>query len=543
MATSRKSNNFLVQGSILAFTSILVRIIGLAYRIPMTNILGDEGIGYYDYAFEVYNMAFIISSYGMPMAVSKLVADRTARKEYRNAFRSFISALTLAIILGGSLSLFVYFGAGFLATILFANPSVQIPLRILAPTILICAVMGVIRGFFQGKNTMIPTALSQLVEQVVNAIVSVVAAYYLMQAHSASDEIAAHGAAGGVLGTGAGAFFGLLFVLFIFVINLPVIQRQLQRDRSSDTESYGTLFRILICTIVPVTLSQILIRSNGLIAAGMYSHILTNKGFTQEVSTSMYGVYSSKYLVLCNIVVGITSAITTAMVPAIVSAHAVGSATEVRQKISVALKFNLIIALPSMVGLGILGGPILQLLFNDNSALAAGIMLSGCSAVVLYTVSILFNTIIQSVHKMMLPVLHSGIAILLDVIILFLLLQFTDMGVYALVIGNLALPVVVILLDWIVLKRDLALKLDWKRSLILPTLSSLIMGVLVYLSYRGLMTLLHSNTIAVILAILAGIISFFLSLILFRGISEDELYNVPKGALLVRVFKKLRLMK
>lgn len=542
MGSSNTKSNFLVQGSILAFTSILVRVIGLIYRIPMTNILGDEGIGYYDYAFEVYNMAFIISSYGMPMAVSKLVAARSAKREYRNAFRSFLCALTLAALLGGALSLFVYFGAGFLATLLFANPSVQIPLRILAPTIFICAVMGVMRGFFQGKGTMIPTAISQLVEQIFNGIVSVVAAYYLMRNHSASAEIAAWGASGGVLGTGVGAFFGLLVILFVFVVNMPVIRRQLKGDRQTKQESIRDVFLLLFYTIVPITLSQILIRSNGLIAAGMYSHIMIGKGYTKEASTGMYGVYSSKYLLLSNIVIGITSAITTAMVPAVVSAHAIGSTREVRQKISAALKFNLIIAFPSMVGLGILGGPILQLLFNDSSKLAAGIMLSGSSAVVLYTVSILLNTVIQSIHKMRIPVIHSAIAIVLDILVLFLLLQFTEMGVYALVIGNLLLPVVVIILDWIILRRDLNLSIDWAKAVVLPLISSLIMGVLVFLAYRGLMTLLHSNAIATILSILAGVIVFFAALILLRGVTEDELYHMPKGGLIVKLLKKIRLM-
>lgn len=539
--SSSKKNNFIVQGMILAVTSILVRVIGLIYRIPMTRILGNEGIGYYDYAFEVYNMAFIISSYGMPLAVSKLVADRSAKKQYKNAFRSFLCALALAGTLGGVLSLAVYFGAGVISTVVFANPSVQIPLRVLAPTIFICAVLGVIRGFFQGKHTMVPTAISQLIEQIVNGIVSVAASYYLMREHSASPEIAAYGAAGGVLGTGMGAFFGLLFVIFIFVINMPVIKRQMRKD-TSEAEPMRDMFLLLLYTIVPITLSQILIRSNGLIAASMFSHVMSGKGFTKEAYTSLYGVYSSKYLLLTNIVIGITSAITTAMAPAIVSAHAVGSTMEVRQKISLAMKFNLIIAFPAAVGLSILGGPVLTLLFNDSTPLAAGIMLAGSSSVVLYTVSILLNTIIQSVHKMMLPVVHSGIAIVIDVIALFLLLKFTNMGVYALVIGNLILPVVVIILNWIVLKRDLSLRLDWMKSVIIPALSAMIMGILVLLAYKGLMAATSSNTIATVLSILAGVVVFFLCLVLFKGISEDELYQVPKGQLLIRIFKKLHII-
>lgn len=541
MSPSRKKSNFLVQGSILAVTSILVRVIGLAYRIPMTRILGDEGIGYYDYAFEVYNMAFIISSYGMPLAVSKLVADRSARREYKNAFRTFACALTLAVVMGGALSLAVYFGAGYISTAFFANSSVQIPLRVLAPTILICSVLGVFRGLFQGKNTMVPTAISQLVEQIVNGIVSVAAAYYLVRAHSASEEIAAYGAAGGVLGTGAGAFAGLLFVIFIFVVNFPVLKRQMRRDRTPDTEGLKDVFLLLLYTMIPVTLSQVLIRSNGLIAASMFSHIMSGKGVTKEAYTSLYGVYSSKYLVLSNIVIGVTSAITTAMVPAIVSAHAIGSVTEVRQKISAAVKFNLIIAFPSAVGLGLLGGPILRLLFNDSSELAAGIILAGSSSVVLYTISILFNTIIQSIHKMMIPVLHSGLAILVDVVVLAILLNFTNLGVYALVIGNLVLPIVVIVLNWVVLRRDLALRIDWLKSVVLPAVAALAMGIAILFIYRGL-SLLASNTLATIGTILLGAIIFFICLVLSKAVGEDELYTIPKGAILIRVLKKLHLM-
>ena len=227
----RQTDNFLIQGSILAVTSILVRIIGLVYRVPMARILGNEGIGYYGYAFEIYNFCFIISSYGMPMAVSKLVSERTAKKEYTNSLKLLFGALTVAIVSGGLLSAGVYFGAGYISTHLFANPAIQIPLRALAPTVIVSAVLGVVRGFFQGKGTMVPTALSQFFEQIVNGIVSVWAAFEFAKAHSASVNIAAYGAAGGVTGTFIGALFGLLFISFLLFVNIPVLERQRRKDR------------------------------------------------------------------------------------------------------------------------------------------------------------------------------------------------------------------------------------------------------------------------------------------------------------------------
>jgi len=183
------------------------------------------------------------------------------------------------------------------------------------------------------------------------------------------------------------------------------------------------------------------------------------------------------------------------------------------------------------------------MLFGDSSSLASGIMMAGSSAVVLYTISILFNTIIQSVYKMMIPVLHSGIAIVIDVIVLFILLRFTNMGVYALVIGNLLLPLIVIVLNWIVLKRDLALRLNLRRAVIIPAISSLLMGIVILFLYRGLMILVKSNTISTLISILMGIIVFFFCLVLLRGITEDELYGVPQGKILVRILKKLHLLR
>lgn len=191
-----KASGFLKQGSILAIASILVRVIGLVYRIPMANIIGNEGNGIYSAAFEIYNLLLIISSYGMPMAVSKMVSAKCAKKQYKNAYYIFRCSMIFSIVSGGLAALFVFFGADMLENNFFSKyHGIAIPLRVLAPTIFIVAVMGTLRGLFQGRNTMMPTAISQIFEQIVNAFVSVAAAWSLMRSHSASSKISAWGAA------------------------------------------------------------------------------------------------------------------------------------------------------------------------------------------------------------------------------------------------------------------------------------------------------------------------------------------------------------
>lgn len=539
-ARRRRARSFIVQGSILAAASVLVRLIGLIYRIPMTRILGNEGMGYYGYAFEVYNLCFIISSYGMPMAVSKLVAGHTAKREYKSAFNTFLGAIIVAALTGGALSLIVYFGAGFICSKLLANAVIAIPLRVLAPTIFVSSILGVLRGFFQGKGTMVPTALSQLLEQIVNGIVSVAAAYSLEEAHSVSPDISAYGAAGGVAGTGLGAFFGLIFLIFLLVVNMPMFQRQMLHD---DHEAYemSDLVKMLLATVIPVMLSQVLVRSNGLIAMTMFNHITKMKHLSAEETTSLYGIYESKYLLLMNIVTGITTAITTAMIPSIVAVHETGDMDAVEGKANVALKFNLLIAIPCTFGFAFLGAPIVRLLFGDNSPVIKGTMFLGAAACTLYTLSILFNTIIQSIYKMMLPVRNSAIAIVIDVLVIFLMLRFTDQYLYALVIGNMILPIVVIILDLPILTRTLGIHFELRRSVILPILSSVVMTVVMMLVYFGVEKITN-YAVAVLAAIFVAMIVYFVAEIKLHGITERELRNVPKGMTVIRIAKRFHLM-
>ena len=175
--SKNNGTNFLVQGSILAVASIISRIIGLVYRIPLNNILGDVGISYYACAFDVYNVILIISSYSLPQAVSKTGSAKAAKGQYRSVYQVLKGALLFALVSGIVASLVVFFGAEFFTGTLLKTPYSVFALKILGPALIVVAVLGVLRGFFQGLGTMMPSAISQIIEQIVNAIVSVWAAY------------------------------------------------------------------------------------------------------------------------------------------------------------------------------------------------------------------------------------------------------------------------------------------------------------------------------------------------------------------------------
>ena len=234
MANSKQTSgkSFLVQGSILAVAGVITKIIGAVYRVPLVNIMGDTGMGYYGVAFQIYAIALTLTSYSLPLAVSKLVSARVAVGQYRNAYKVFRGALAFAITVGGTAALIIFFGAGFIASELMAMSLSAYALRVLAPCILVVALLGVFRGFFQGNGSMIPTAFSQVLEQIVNAVVSVLGAYLLLKAGRAASDGSlgyAFAAAGGTLGTVAGAASALLLLVFIFSVYRRVLKRQMRK--------------------------------------------------------------------------------------------------------------------------------------------------------------------------------------------------------------------------------------------------------------------------------------------------------------------------
>ncbi|HIU77233.1 MAG TPA: oligosaccharide flippase family protein, partial [Candidatus Pelethocola excrementipullorum] len=239
-----KKNSLMKNASLLMAASMISRIIGLLYRRPLGQVLGLEGLGYYGYASNLYAILLLISSFSIPMAVSKVVSERLALKQYRNAHKVFLGALAYASVVGGIAGLVAFFGGKILLP--QNQQNAVLALRVLAPTIFLSAILGVFRGYFQAHNSMMPTSISQIVEQIINAVISVLAGYLLIKGFATDDTThAIYGAAGGTMGTGAGVLAGLLFMLFVYAVNRKTIQRRVDRDVYHEEETFGEVFKII----------------------------------------------------------------------------------------------------------------------------------------------------------------------------------------------------------------------------------------------------------------------------------------------------------
>lgn len=544
---SKNKSSFIVQGGILAIAGIIVRLIGLVKRIPLTNIIGDRGNGYYAAAYEVYAIILLISSYSLPLAVSKLVAARVSKGQFRNANRIFRGALVFATLTGGIACVVVYFFADFLASSVMLEPMSAMALQVLAPTLLIVAVMGVLRGYFQGLGTMMPTAVSQVLEQVVLVIVSLTAANILFGYGEKVGALLqdenysyAYGAAGGTMGTGAGALFGLLFLLFVFAAYQNIVKKQIRRDTSRNVETYGQIVKILVWTIIPVILSTAVYNISNVLDQRIYNDVMISKGLS-EIKSDYWGVFSGKYRVLTNVPIALASAMCASVIPPLTAAVKKGDFKQARDKTGMVIRFTMMIAIPCAVGLAVLAEPIISLLFSGDAELASGMLHVGTISVVFYSLSTLTNGILQGINRMKIPVRNAFIALVIHIGALYVMLEFMDLNIYAVVYANILFSFLMCILNNLSIRKYLKYRQEWVKSFAIPSISAALMGVIIFFLYRGL-SMLAGNVIAVTISVLIGAVVYFVLLIVLRGVNERELSSMPGGHLVIRAAKLLHLL-
>lgn len=540
MDDKTSGKHIIKQGTILAAASVISRIIGMLYRSPMAAVIGDKGNGLYSFAFEIYSIALILSSYSMPLAVSKLLSARFAKKEYKNADKIYKFAYIFAAVSGMVMALILFFGAGTIER-LSGHEGLALPLKVLAPTVFVVALAGTIRGFFQSRNTMMPTAVSQLAEQIINAIVSIVAAVILVRFAANEFDKARYGAAGGTIGTLFGALSSLMFLIFLFVIYKPRMKKHLSHDKVGVTVSNEEVLKLIVATIVPVILSQTVYQSIGVVDGFMFGNL-----YKGSDSTALYGIYSSKYRLMVNVPNAISSALASSMIPSLVSLYTLKNFVEFRARLKTSVKFNMIIAFPCAFGISALSGMIMKLLFPTTDTVISGRMLMyGSVAVLFYALSTVTNAALQGMDRMRLPVRHAAISLLIHIPLMVILLKFTKLGAHAIVIGNIIYPLIVCALNWASVARYANYRQEVKTTFIIPLLASSVMWIETFCLSRLMAKVLPvnyvTNALITIICIVNACLVYFIMLFVLKGVTREELKEFPMGGRMAKFADKLKI--
>ena len=537
MSHSERGNSFVKQAAILAAASMLVRFIGFLYRVPMTAIIGDEGNAVYSAGYQVYNFLLILSSAGLPAAIAKMVSERLALKEYQNAHKVFRVSLVFSGTLSFVFMVILIVFARSIAINICKIPDAYYTLLTLAPTIFIVGIMAVFRGYFQGMNNMIPTAVSQIIEQIFHAVFSVFLAWLFI------DNSIALAAAGGTSGTGIGALAALSVIFMAYGLNRKKIKRRLSLPSDGyEVESSVTIIKILLKTAVPIIIGTAIYSITNLVDMSMVMGRLMDSGaFTHEEATILYGQLQGKYVTITTLPVAISTAIATASIPSIAGSMVLKEYDAVERKINTAIKISMVISIPAAIGIAVLAPQILLMIFP--TAPGGGTLLRiGAFSIIFLALSQIVTGTLQGIGKVKVPARNAAVGAVAKIVANYFLIVIPFFNINGAVIATIICYLVASTLNLRALIKATGFTPDMVAILVKPTIASLIMGVVCFGSYE-ICDIFFGNTISTLASIGVSVVVYFVIMLVIKGITESDIRLLPAGGKLVAISRKLKLLK
>lgn len=577
-------SSFVKGAGILAISGLLVKFIGAVFRIPLTNIIGTEGIGLYQLAYPIYAFLLVASTSGLPVAISKMVSEEIALGNHYGAYRIFRISLRLLTILGIVTSIVLLAGSGLISR-LQNNPKSIYALRAISPALFFVSVMSAYRGYFQGMHMMTPTALSQIIEQLGKLIIGLSLAYLWIPK---GPEFAA---AGAILGVTLSEVAALVFMLGVYRNKkAAIIKRARATYKTRYQEHSRVIIRRIIEIAVPVTIGasimplvnladQIIVInrlqpiidgvSNIPYSLEDFGKFVVEKGgklvpgltmenapilmpelyeeFTKKLATSLYGILSGAVNTLINFPAVLTIALAMSLVPAISESFALRDRRGVAEKTTMGIRLTLLIGVPAAVGLAVLARPILRLLYGsmEEWELAHATIL-----LVTLSIGVIFLTLIQSLTAMLqgvgkpeVPVKNLFIGAIFKVVVTYALAGMPQWNIRGAAMGTVVCYGIAAFLDFAAVLRYNGIEFSFKNFILKPIISVGVMGIIVYYIYGFAFARLGSNSVALLTSILAGIIIYTIMLFVTGSVTKEDFDYIPGGKKLGRILGRLGLLR
>jgi len=523
---------------ILSLAGIISKVLGAVYRIPFARLVGDEGVGLYQMAYPFYTMILAVSTAGIPLAISKLVAERHYNNDRTGIKRVFRLSMVLLIITGALASFGLFTAADYIALNILKEPRAALSLKAIAPAILFTSAMSSFRGYFQGFQTMTPTALSQVFEQLVRVVTVFFAAFYLLPLG------VEYAAAGATFGAASGGLAGLLLLIAIYFGRKYKLRgSNFDQPQLLERETNRDIVKQIIFLAVPISIGGLVLPLMQTMDTFLVPLRLQAAGFTTAEATGLYGQLSGMAGAIINLPFIITTALAASLVPAVADSLASGRVSAVRGQFSSAMLLALIIVLPASVGLFILAEPICQLLYNEP---AAGIPLAWLAptvlAIGLYQTS---TGTLQGLGRPIIPVISLLFGALIKGVLTFILTAVPTLGIKGAALATVLGFSVAALRNLFIVTKIIGSKwFRFKDHFLKPVVSVSAMGIVVLMSFRKMLELGVREEVSTLLAISLGGGIYFLVLLLIGGIKIQDIRKVPKiGIKLAQILEKLRIAR
>ncbi len=537
MKSGKINGQTFLQGAvILVAANSIVKIIGAIFKIPLTYLIHEDGMGIFNTAYIMYTWMFVIATAGLPIAVSKMVSESIARNNRPEAHKVFSVSFYLLSFVGLMGTGVLFFGARYFANAL-NNPRAYLAIMAVSPALFFVAIMSAYRGYFQGLQNMIPTAVSEVIEALGKLFIGYALAFFWI------NKGVEYSSAGAVLGVSTGSLFGAIGLYFIYRLSKKGSMGSDYSYKKSivNVRSAKDILSELIKIAVPITIGASVFSLTNVIDLAMIMNRLKSIGLSDVDVSRLYGSYSGYAVPLFNLPATLVVALVISIVPAIASAYAVNNIKLARKTTESAIRITILFSLPSAVGLSVLSKPILQLIYHNGRADELLSILG--IAVVFVSVVLVTNAILQAAGKAMVPVKNMLIGGVVKVIINYFLVGNPAININGAPIGTNICYLLIVVLNLIEVRKVTGATYNPMAFLVKPLVATFSMAIATIFTYSKILTYTESGSVSTLVAITVGGLVYVLMLLTTGGVNREDFEMMPKGRQIIDFLGKLGLMK
>ena len=533
-----KKQNFLHGAAILTVSAIIIKILGGIYKIPLYNILGDQGTADFTFTYNIYNVLLMLSSAGLPVAVSRLIAEANALGKTNQVRQIFNVALVAFVVLGSAGSLVMFIFPTELA-IAVGNATSAPGIQMMAPAVLLVCVLSAYKGWEQGHSNMLPTSVTQVIEVAVKVVIGLAAAWIMTQRGEPSSKAAASSMIGVPAAT-------LAACVYIFIVSRRSMRASIETKSDDVPDSVGKVLGGLLRIGIPIALGASAMSIIQLLDSKIISYTLQDiLGYTSESFKTEFGSYSM-LMTLHNLPWVFVMPFTLSLVPAISSSIAQKNHAQAKYVTEVSLRFATLVSLPMAIGLAALADPVANVLYYGEVTQAAPFQLAFLGVAAYFMCMALMTTsILQAVGKERLSVISLITGGVVKVGVNFLLISNSAININGAAVSTVICYLIMFLMNYAFIRKNMREKISLSRALLRPAISAVLMGVLAWAVYSPVAGLIARGgeltrlpmALAMCVAIGAGVIVYLIMIIATRAITLEDMKLIPKGEKLAKLLR------
>lgn len=534
-----KKEGFMQSVLILMISQLAIKLLGLVYKIYLTNKegFGDTGNAIAGSGYQIYTLLLTISSIGVPNAISKLVSERVVVGDSKGAHRIFKVALLTFGVIGFIGTMILFLGAEYISSVILQIPESAMTLMALSPSVFFVTIASVMRGYFNGREKISVTAKSQTLEQIFKTVLTIIVVEIVGISSGLNTTVMA---AGANLATTLSVLLSFGYLIIFYSMYKKSVATEIKNSVNYKKESLFSVIKKILFVSTPITLSAVMSSLNKNIDSITVVRGL-KKFLTEAEAKTQYGILSGKVDTLITLPLSFNIAFATALVPSIASSMAKGEKENASKRISFSILVSILIGLPCTIGMMIFSEEILKLLFPNAT--------SGSTLLQISAITIIFSVLTQTINgalqglgKIFTPAITSTVGLIVKLILNIILIQIPEIGIYGAVIGSIVNNIVACVLSYIVLSKTVKVDVSFKKYIFKPIIATAIMGICSYFIYLLLSSIIPAR-MATIIAIMVAIIIYLVTVVVLKILSKEEMKMIPYGTKIIKNLEKLEIYK